>query len=78
MIDLKPILIGIWCGVGKPKDLNEFLSPFVYEMNSILDTGININGYHVDIESIAFIADSPARAHLKGILINRSNGIDFD
>lgn len=67
MNDLKPIVVAIWCGIGKPKDLNEFLSPFVDEVNGILDNGVIINGYRIDIESIAFIADTPARAFLKGI-----------
>lgn len=66
MTDLKPMLVAIWCGIGKPKDLNEFLSPFVHELNDILDFGVIINGYRIDIEGIAFIADSPARAFLKG------------
>lgn len=66
MTNLKPILVAIWCGIGKPKDLNEFLSPFVDEMNDIFHTGVNINGYHIDIESMAFMADSPARSQLKG------------
>lgn len=66
MTNLKPIVVAIWCGIGKPKDLSEFLFPFVDEVNSILDTGVIINGYRIDIESIALIADSPARAHLKG------------
>lgn len=67
MNDLKPILIAVWCGVGKPKNLNEFLSPFVNEMNEILDTGVTVNGHRIIVESIAFIADTPARAHLKGL-----------
>lgn len=66
MADLKPIVVAIWCGDGKPKDLNEFLNPFVDEMNEILNFGIIINGYRIHIESIKFLADSPARSFLKG------------
>lgn len=63
---VKPIVIAIWCGIGKPKNLNEFLNPFVTEMNNIARTGIPINGYRIDIKRIIFCADSPARSFLTG------------
>lgn len=61
----KPMVISIWCGRGKPI-LNEFLGPFVNEMNEILEHGIKINGFDLDVSIAFFVCDSPARAFLKG------------
>lgn len=64
MPELKPFVISIWCGVGKP-GLNEFLDPFVTEFNEILRSGVIINGHHIKIKFRCFIADAPARSHIK-------------
>lgn len=64
---IKPIVIAIWCGIGKPKDLDEFLLPLVVELNEITRTGIFFNDYRIDIVCKGFLADSPARSFIKGI-----------
>lgn len=66
MPEIKPIVVALWCGVGKPKDLEEFLLPLVNELNCLIKTGIFFNEYRVDIGNVCFICDSPARSHLKG------------
>lgn len=66
MPDIKPIVIAIWCGSGKPKDIDEFLLPLVVEFNEITRKGIFFNDYRIDIVCKAFLADSPARSFLKG------------
>lgn len=66
MPEIKPMVVSIWFGRGKPI-LNEFFLPFVTELNEILDVGIKINGYELKV-SIFFIGcDSPARSFVKGI-----------
>lgn len=67
MVNIQPIVIAIWCGKQKPEELNEFLSPFVIELKSLLTNGVMVNGYHIHIGIRSFICDSPARAFLKGI-----------
>lgn len=67
MPDVKPMVIGIWCGVGKPKSLNDFLRPLVNDINAIIAHGAIINDHRLDIEIRCFICDSPARSFLKGI-----------
>lgn len=67
MPSIKPFVIAIWCGDGKPNNLNEFLGSFVSEINSILRMGISINGYCINISRLIFLADSPARSLIKGI-----------
>lgn len=65
---VNPIVIAIWCGRGKPKELHEFLSPLVNEINKIMQDGVIVNDCRIDIADICFIADGPARAQLKGIV----------
>lgn len=64
--EVKPFVIAIWCGEGKPDDLHEYLSPFVEEINCINRSGFSINGHEIEISSLCFICDAPARAFLKG------------
>lgn len=74
----KPMVISIWCGRGKPI-LNDFLKPFVTELNEILRDGIKINSFDLNVSILFFVCDSPARAFLKGdkatIYILRMNEI---
>lgn len=60
------MVFGIWCGSGKPTNLNEFLTPFVNEMNAISRNGVMINDFRLDVSIRSIIADSPARSFLKG------------
>lgn len=68
MREIKPMIIGIWCGFGKPNDLNEFLRPFVNEFKELLAQGMNINGYTLSVNCHCFVCDTPARAFMKGVL----------
>lgn len=67
MPDVKPMVIAIWSGVGKPNNLTEFLQPFVNDLNHIFQNGIIINDYRIDIIIRCFLCDSPARSFLKGL-----------
>lgn len=69
MPEIQPMIIAIWCGIEKPKNLNEFLRPFVTELNEILRNGININGYSLTVSVHCFVCDTPARAFIKGNLM---------
>lgn len=64
--EAKPFVIGIWCGNGKPKDLNEFLERLVDDLNEVIANGIGINGFQLNIKRVCFVADSPARSFLLG------------
>lgn len=63
---VKPMVIAIWSGIGKPANLNDFLQPFVDEINFITMNGITINCYRIDVCIRSFLLDSPARSYLKG------------
>lgn len=71
------MVVGIWCGVGKPTNLNDFLTPFVNEMNSISKDGIIINDFRLIVNIRSIICDSPARSFLKGLNFFVSIQFDF-
>lgn len=64
--NIKPMVIAIWSGIGKPDSVNDFLEPFVKDINETIKNGISINGYRLEISVRSFICDSPARSMLKG------------
>lgn len=64
--EVQPMVIGVYCGKSKPKDVNQFLTPFVDEMRQVLADGVIINGHKMTVSIRCFICDSPARAFVKG------------
>lgn len=65
---------GIYAGNAKPSDLDAYLGPFVNEMKQ-LEEGLTITSNTgtektVKVTIRAFICDSPARAMIKGNLID--------
>lgn len=63
---IKPFIICVWYGSGKPNPANDFLSPFIEELIDLIKNGIIINGYRIAIKTRCFICDTPARSLLKG------------
>lgn len=65
---IRPFVIGIYFGKGKPKILNEFLEDFVNEMKILLEEGLVVERLEktIKIKIRCFICDSPARAYIKG------------
>lgn len=66
--DIGPFVVGIFYGNGKPKDVNEFMNPFIEELEPLLQSGVIINGYHLNITIRCFICDTPARSFIKGVI----------
>lgn len=62
------MVIGIWYGETKPI-LNEYLDPFVTELEDIISNGIVVNNHLVKVEFGRVHSDTPARCFLKGKLI---------
>lgn len=58
--------------IGKPKDLNWYISTFVHELKHIIENGLTVNSKRVSIKVRCFICDTPARCFLKGVI--GSNG----
>lgn len=64
--EIEPFVVAIWSGQQKPTDLNTYLGPFVAELNNLIQYGIAINSFHINIEVRCIVCDTPARAFLKG------------
>ncbi|XP_049541717.1 uncharacterized protein LOC125954985 [Anopheles darlingi] len=63
-----PIMpIGIYMGQKKPEEVEQYLRPFVDEMNPLMDNGLEFGDKYVDVAISAFIADSPARSFIKSV-----------
>ncbi|KAK7893047.1 hypothetical protein WMY93_022199 [Mugilogobius chulae] len=62
-----PFLVGIFCGLSKPKCVFEYLQPFVSELKKVLTSGIVHNGKQLQILVSSFVCDAPARAYVKNI-----------
>lgn len=62
---ISPEVIGVYCGRGKPKNLESYLREFVDDLADCMANGFIQNGRKFNIKMNCFIADSPARALLK-------------
>lgn len=58
--------VGLFCGNSKPGSLEQYLRPLVEEINVIQESGVVIGGKPFQLRLRAIIADSPARAFVKG------------
>ncbi|CAN7937870.1 unnamed protein product, partial [Ixodes hexagonus] len=64
-----PFPVGVFYGRSKALQANEFLRPFVDDLNAALDSGVTIRGSAFQVKLMAFVCDAPARAyilHIKG------------
>lgn len=52
---------------SKPGDINEYLGPFIHELNHILTYGIQINNKQINFEIAHIVADAPAKAFLLNV-----------
>jgi len=52
---------------GKPGDVNEYLRPFINELNSLLTLGIKINDKQIHFKVAHIVADAPAKAYLLNV-----------
>ena len=62
-----PFEIAIWCGPGKPKNLDIYVEDFINECNKLTMLGFTVDGIHFEFELMCFICDRPARSFLKCI-----------
>ncbi|XP_048514942.1 uncharacterized protein LOC125501871 [Athalia rosae] len=57
-----PFVIGIFHGMKKPADVNEFLRPLVDELKHLQQEGFVIDNKNIKVTLNAIIADAPAKA----------------
>uniref|UniRef100_A0A182PX27 Uncharacterized protein n=1 Tax=Anopheles epiroticus TaxID=199890 RepID=A0A182PX27_9DIPT len=58
------LVVAVYCGDTKPENVEEYLRPFVTELNYLQENGIILNGCKFEISLRAIIADTPARARV--------------
>uniref|UniRef100_A0A182RXX1 Uncharacterized protein n=1 Tax=Anopheles funestus TaxID=62324 RepID=A0A182RXX1_ANOFN len=61
-----PIMVLGIIGLSKPNNVEGFIRPLVTEICKVILQGILINETVLDIRLRAFLADTPARAFIKG------------
>ncbi|XP_058126535.1 uncharacterized protein LOC131285620 [Anopheles ziemanni] len=61
------MVVGIYSGQSKPQSNDQFLRPLVEEINVLFRTGLVINEATIRVYLRAIIADTPARAFIKGV-----------
>lgn len=64
---IKPFIIGSYFGEKKPYNVYEYLSPFIHELNDLINTGLQVDDSNISIHLKGIIADAPARAYIKQI-----------
>jgi hypothetical protein len=62
--EIPPFPVAIFCGTGKPP-LNEFFKMFILEMKCLQENGLIHNNIRYNVTVRAFIADAPAKAHIR-------------
>lgn len=55
------VIIGIYHGLKKPADVNDFLKDFVAEASNVLKEGIQYAGRIIQVRIAALVCDAPAR-----------------
>ncbi|XP_061519266.1 uncharacterized protein LOC133395040 isoform X2 [Anopheles gambiae] len=63
-----PLKVGIYCGLKHPQNIEEYLRQLVDELKELTTSGIVIHNRFIKINLLYFIADTPARALLKGVV----------
>lgn len=64
---IKPFIVGAYFGSKKPSNVQEYLYPFIEELNYLLEHGLAIDDNTININMKGIIADAPARAFIKQI-----------
>lgn len=64
---LTPKVVGVFYGLKKVTNFNEFLYASVMEVDDILDVGVVFNGEIIMPQILNFVLDSPARSSCKAV-----------
>lgn len=62
--NVEVFLIGAYVGAKKPSSVDIYLHDFIYDLKSLKETGIYLDGRVLKVKIRAFICDTPARAFL--------------
>lgn len=60
-----PFTIALYCGKGKPSNIEQFFSDLINEINYLKENTIEIDGQKIEVRILCFICDNPARSFIK-------------
>lgn len=60
-----PFIIQVFCGKGKPSNLELFFGKYIKEIQELIEDGYQFNGRKVKFQIRNYILDAPARAFVK-------------
>lgn len=58
--------IGIYYGKEKPVNLEDFLTDFIKEINSLHDNGLHFENHTAHLDGVYFVCDAPAKSFIMG------------
>lgn len=64
---MNPFVVGAYSGSKKPYNVQDYFSPFIEELNYLLEHGLAVGNTILNIRINGIIADAPARAFIKQI-----------
>lgn len=58
-------IVGLFCGISKPKSVFEYLRTFIIDLTQLLANGIICDSRKFEVIASSFVCDAPARAFVK-------------
>jgi hypothetical protein len=65
--NVRPFVVGLYCGCKKPGNITQYLHDFVSELTDILMKGITVLGIQLTVKIDCFVCDAPARSFVKNV-----------
>lgn len=62
-----PFVVSVYCGGGKPPNLERYLAPFLEELVGLVSNGLVFKGSHIGVTLTAVVCDAPARSFVKAV-----------
>ncbi|KAM7290320.1 hypothetical protein ISCGN_026965 [Ixodes scapularis] len=63
-----PFMVSLYCGTGKPPNLEQYLYAFLEEAHKLTVHGMVFKGSHITVSIMAMVCDAPARSFIKQIV----------
>jgi len=58
--------VGIYYGIEKPNNLNEYLQDFIDEINNLIEHGLHFGNHISFLNGTYFVCDAPAKSYIMG------------
>ncbi|CAH0554577.1 unnamed protein product [Brassicogethes aeneus] len=59
--------VGIYYGTGKPKSLQDFMQPFINDIENLKNNGLHLCNKNLAVQVVNIICDAPAKAYLLNV-----------